>query len=63
MDREAEILFKQIDDRVALLTQALASGRAEDYAAYKYICGQIQGLDQARNAIEVLTKKLEFEDE
>jgi hypothetical protein len=63
MDREAEILFKQIDDRILLLTQALASGRAEDYAAYKYICGQIQGLDQARSAIEVLTKKLEFEDE
>jgi hypothetical protein len=63
MDREAEILFKQIDDRISLLTQALASGRAEDYSQYKYICGQIQGLDQARSAIEVLTKKLEFEDE
>jgi hypothetical protein len=63
VDKEASILFKQIDDRVALLTQALVSGRGEDYAAYKYICGQIQGLNQARSAIEVLTKKVEFEDE
>ena len=62
MDKEAEILFKQIDDRVSLLTQALVVGRAENYAAYRYMCGQIQGLYQARSAIETLTKKLEFED-
>ena len=62
MDKEAEILFKQIDDRVSLLTQALSVGRAENYAAYRFMCGQIQGLSQARNAIETLTKKLEFED-
>ena len=62
MDKEAEILFKQIDDRVSLLTQALVAGRVDDFAAYRYMCGQINGLDQARNAIETLTKKLEFED-
>jgi hypothetical protein len=62
MDKEAEILFKQIDDRVSLLTQAITAGRPEDYAQYKYACGQINGLTQARTAIETLTKKLEFED-
>ena len=62
MDKEAEILFKQIDDRILLLTQALTAGRPEDYAQYKMICGQINGLVQARTAIDTLTKKLEFED-
>ena len=62
MDKEAEILLKQIDQIAQMLSDAITAGRPEDYAHYKYVCGQINGLHQARTAIQILTKRLEFED-
>jgi hypothetical protein len=62
-DKLVAVVLKQIDDRVALLTEALAAGRPDDYASYKKICGEIQGMQTVRLYIVILTKDTEFEDE
>jgi hypothetical protein len=37
-------LEKACRAKVSLLEAELADGRAEDYAAYRYLCGQIRGI-------------------
>ena len=38
------VLKKKVDEDIEMLTVALASGQAENYAEYRYMCGQIRGL-------------------
>ena len=63
MDRIATILCKQIDDQLSLLRDSLSAGRAKDYAEYLRLCGEIRGLQTARQFITVLNNQLEIEDE
>lgn len=48
-------LFKQ---RAAMIEQ-LAKNRAKDFPEYKYLCGQIDGLDIAINFAQEAKRKLE----
>lgn len=41
----------------------LQTGRADDYAAYRFICGTIRGLDQAESIINDLVQHLEKSDD
>ncbi len=39
------------------------TGRGDDYAAYRFICGTIRGLDQAESIINDLVQHLEKSDD
>lgn len=63
MDKIAEILVKQIDEKIMLLQNSICDGRAKDYAEYKYCVGEVRGLLTVRQYIMVLNKKMETYDE
>jgi hypothetical protein len=62
-DKVANVLLKQIDDKVLQLQEALADGRVENYEEYKKVCGEVRGLLTARNYITDLNKAMENSDE
>jgi hypothetical protein len=62
-DKVANVLLKNIDDRVLQLQEALADGRVETYDEYKKVCGEVRGLLTARNYITDLNKAMENSDE
>jgi hypothetical protein len=41
----------------------LATGRANDYAEYRHVCGVIRGLTHAESIVKDLVQKLEKADE
>jgi hypothetical protein len=41
----------------------LASGRANDYAEYRHICGVIRGLTHAETIVKDLVQKMEYSDD
>ena len=41
----------------------LATGRANDYAEYRHVCGVIRGLTHAESIVKDLVQKLEKDDE
>lgn len=57
-----EYLLKEYKDRIAVLSDALASGGAPSYEAYQYTCGQIRGLEAACFVISDLKRQLENSD-
>ena len=62
-DKVANVLIKQIDDRVLQLQEALADGRVEDIGEYKKVCGEIRGLLTARGYVLDLKQNMENSDE
>ena len=50
-DKIANVLVKQIDDKVLQLQEALSDGRVETLDEYKKVCGEVRGLLTARNYI------------
>ena len=62
-DKVANVLIKQLDDKVLQLQEALADGRVEDIGEYKKVCGEIRGLLTARNYITDLNKAMENSDD
>jgi len=63
MDKIAEILIKQIDEKIVLLQNSICDGRAKDYAEYRYGVGEVRGLLTARQYITILNNKMESYDE
>lgn len=51
MDEEA-LFIKHIEGAKASIVQALITGRAEDFAAYKEMCGRLHGLNTALLLLE-----------
>ena len=45
---ELELLVKQLDDKIAQLTDAVALGNYEKFEDYKKTCGEIRGLLTAK---------------
>jgi uncharacterized protein YaaR (DUF327 family) len=62
-DKIANVLVKQIDDKVLQLQEALSDGRVETLDEYKKVCGEVRGLLTARNYITDLNKVMENSDE
>jgi len=58
-----DIVIKEIRDEIERLKDDLAVGSPEDYAAYKYVTGIINGLWRAESYVVELNKKLEEFDE
>ena len=58
-----EVLLKQYREKREQLSDYLASGGAKDYAEYRAICGEIQGLLFAEREVSDLAKNLENSDE
>lgn len=56
-------LLKELKERATFLSGSICDGAAKDYADYKYLCGQIQGLEFAQITITDLVRKLEKFDE
>ena len=48
IDKYLKLLSSKIDDKVSQLQMAIADGKAEDYAEYKKMCGEVKGLLTAR---------------
>ena len=58
-----EVLQKAFRDKREQLAEAVSSGHAKDYAEYRAICGEIQGLLYAEREVSDLAHKLENSDE
>jgi hypothetical protein len=54
---EIEYLLKEYTDRIAYLTSGLAQGNIPTMEEYRYVCGQIRGLEAACGIIEDLERK------
>jgi hypothetical protein len=53
-----ELLNKKIEEQVKSFSEALVSGRSEDFASYRELCGVIRGLQTAQREIGDLVRKL-----
>lgn len=57
-----EYLLREYRERIAVLSDALASGGASSFEEYRYTCGQIRGLESACFVISDLKRQLENSD-
>ncbi len=48
IDKYLKLLSTKIDDKVSQLQMSIADGKADDYAEYKRMCGEVKGLLTAR---------------
>jgi len=58
-----EVVLIEAKDRLEMLSSALQQGHCTSYDEYKYICGQIRGLESACGIILDLQKNMENSDE
>ena len=58
-----EVLQKAFREKREQLAEAVSSGKAKDYAEYRAICGEIQGLLYAEREVSDLAHRLENSDE
>lgn len=63
MDKNLDYLFREITERMQMLTEAVARGNCATYEEYKYTCGQLRGLEAACTIIKDLEQRLENSDE
>ena len=63
MTDKLEFLLKEYQDRMTMLSEALARGNCTSYEEYKYICGQLRGLEAACGIIIDLKQKMEHSDD
>jgi hypothetical protein len=50
-------------EKIRTLEEEVSDGRAEDYAAYRYLCGQIRGIHFAIDALIGLQERPNPEEE
>jgi Mg2+/Co2+ transporter CorB len=53
----AKALYKQIDERVEMISEQLALGAASGYDQYRQMVGEIQGLNHSREMLKALLEK------
>ena len=56
-------LIQKVDDKVSQLQISMADGKAEDYAEYKKMCGEVKGLLTARLFITDLQERVTDDDD
>jgi len=56
-------LIQKVDDKVSQLQISMADGKAEDYAEYKKMCGEVKGLLTARLFISDLQERVTNDDD
>lgn len=57
------VVIKELNDRRETISKALADGSARDYAEYRSMAGEIQGLSLAHSLVTDLVRQLEYDDE
>ena len=62
IDKYLKLLSSKIDDKVSQLQMSIADGKADDYAEYKKMCGEVKGLLTARLFITDLQERLHHDD-
>ena len=63
IDKYLKLLSNKIDDKVSQLQMAIADGKADDYAEYKRMCGEVKGLLTARLYIIDLQERVTKDDD
>jgi len=63
VDKYLKLLASKIDDKVSQLQMSIADGKAEDYAEYRKMCGEVKGLLTARLYIIDLQERLTNDDD
>jgi hypothetical protein len=63
VDQYLKLLAKQIDDKVSQLQMNIADGKADDFAEYKKMCGEVKGLLTARLFIIDLQERVTNNDD
>lgn len=63
IDKALSHLRAKIDDKITQLQEHLADGNAADFAEYKKLCGEIQGLLTARLFTIDLQERLKDSDD
>ena len=63
VDQYLKLLAKQIDDKVSQLQMNIADGKADDFAEYKKMCGEVKGLLTARLYIIDLQERVTNDDD
>lgn len=58
-----DYLLKEYTDRMDFLKGGLAQGNIPTMEEYRYVCGQIRGLEAACGTIEGLKRKMENSDD
>ena len=58
IDKYLKHLTQKVDDKVSQLQMSMADGKAEDYAEYKKMCGEVKGLLTARLFIADLQERV-----
>jgi hypothetical protein len=63
IDKYLKLLSGKIDDKVSQLQMSIADGKADDYAEYKKMCGEVKGLLTARLFIIDLQERVINDDD
>ena len=63
IDKYLKLLSTKIDDKVSQLQMSIADGKADDYAEYKRMCGEVKGLLTARLYIIDLQERVVNDDD
>ena len=63
MDKNLEYLLDEYKDRMKMLQEAVAAGSCQNFEEYRYVCGQLRGLEAACLTIVDLKNRLENSDE
>ena len=63
VDKYLKLLSSKIDDKVSQLQMSIADGKAEDYAEYRRMCGEVKGLLTARLYIIDLQERVTNNDD
>ena len=58
-----QLILKEIEERRDMLAKALMQGSAKDYAEYRAMCGEIQGLSHVHFYVTDLVRRMENDDE
>lgn len=63
MDKTLEYLLKQFRDRMEMLSDAVSRGNCKDIEEYRFVCGQLRGLEAACAVIKDLAERMENSDD
>lgn len=53
-----DLLRKKVDDEIESCVSNLRNCGPQDFAEYKFVCGQIRGLTRAREEIKSLLQRI-----
>lgn len=63
MNEYFQYLTSEFEDRMKMLSDAVARGQCQTFEEYRFACGQLRGLEVACAVIKDLADKLESSDE